>query len=128
MALRKSLLWIAILSCALLTAQDKPPAAPAPQAPAPKTWDKLQYPKIGEIKVPEVKRYTLANGMKLFLVEDHQLPLIDGSATIRSGARWDPPNKVGLASIFGQVMRTGGTKTKTGDKMDQELEAIAASA
>jgi len=120
-----------LLSSLILTAQAaKAPAksaAPAKAAPQAKQWDKLAFPKLGEVKLPEIKRYELANGLKLFLVEDHQLPLIDGRAMIRTGARWEPAEKAGLAGVFGQVMRSGGTKSLTGDQMDEQLEAIAAS-
>jgi zinc protease len=116
---------------ALAQAPAKPAPKPAaPQAPvvaAPKPWNKIVFPKLGDIRLPEVQRYTLPNGMKLFLVEDHRLPLIDGRAIIRTGARWVPADKAGLAGIFGSAQRTGGTKTRSGDQLDEMLEAIAAS-
>ncbi len=87
----------------------------------------LKYAKLGDIEVPEVEQVTLANGMRLFLLEDHELPLINLSVRIRTGSLYEPAEKIGLASITGEVMRTGGTATMTGDEMDEELEAIAAS-
>ncbi len=89
--------------------------------------DKLKYPPLHEVVVPEVQRVTLSNGMRLFLLEDHELPLIHVSALIRVGAIYEPADKVGLADIAGEVMRTGGTTSKTGDELDEELEQIAAS-
>lgn len=106
--------------------QAAPPAAKAP-AGAARDWKQLKYPLLRDVKIPEIKRYSLSNGIRLFVVEDHRLPLVDGVAMIRSGSRWEPAEKTGLAGITGQVMRTGGTKTKTGDELDEELEAIAAS-
>jgi len=90
-------------------------------------YKSLRYPKVRDIEVPEVKRVTLDNGMRLFLLEDHELPLVNVSLTIRTGSVYEPAEKVGLASITGMVMRTGGTATKTGDEIDEELESIAAS-
>ena len=90
-------------------------------------YKQLKYPKLGEIEIPEVKQVTLANGMRLFLLEDHELPLINMTALIRTGSVYEPADKVGLASITGTVMRTGGTTSKTGDEIDEELEQIAAS-
>ena len=90
-------------------------------------YKSLKYPKLGDIEVPEVEQVTLANGMRLFLLEDHELPLINLSVRIRTGSLYEPAEKIGLASITGEVMRTGGTATMTGDEMDEELEAIAAS-
>ncbi len=91
------------------------------------SYKKLKYPKLGDIVVPEVERVTLSNGMRLFLLEDHELPLINISARIRTGSVYEPADKTGLASITGIVMRTGGTTSKTGDQIDEELEQIAAS-
>jgi len=90
-------------------------------------YKSLKYPKLGDIEVPEVEQVTLANGMRLFLLEDHELPLINLSVRIRTGSIYEPAEKIGLASMTGEVMRTGGTATMTGDEMDEELEAIAAS-
>jgi zinc protease len=92
-----------------------------------KSYKNLKYPRLGDIQMPEVKKVTLDNGMKLFLLEDHELPLISVSARIRTGSIYELPDKIGLASICGEVMRTGGTKTKTGDQIDEILESIAAS-
>lgn len=87
----------------------------------------LKYAKLGDIAVPKVERVTLANGMRLFLVEDHELPLISVSARIRVGSIYEPADKIGLAAITGAVMRTGGTTSRTGDELDEQLERIAAS-
>ena len=65
--------------------------------------------------------------MILFLVEDHELPLINVSARIGVGSIYEPAGKVGLASITGSVMRTGGSANKSGDDIEEELESIAAS-
>ncbi|MHC4132783.1 MAG: M16 family metallopeptidase [Planctomycetota bacterium] len=90
-------------------------------------YSQLKFLTLGDIVVPEVQRVTLPNGMTLFLLEDHELPLIRISARIRSGSIYEPEDKIGLASITGSVMRTGGTISKTGDEIDELLEQIAAS-
>ena len=89
-------------------------------------YKNLKYPKLGDIRIPKIQRVALANGMKLFLLEDHELPLVNVWAVIRTGSVYEPADKVGLASITGTVMRTGGTTSKTGDELDEELERIAA--
>ena len=57
----------------------------------------------------------------------HTLPLVRGLALVRTGNLFDPADKVGLATITGSVIRSGGTTNKTGDQLDEELENIAAS-
>ena len=87
----------------------------------------LKYPPLRPIQIPNVQAVTLPNGMRLFLLEDHELPFINGSARIRTGNLFDPPDKIGLAALTGAVMRTGGAKTKTGEQLNLELENLAAS-
>ena len=94
---------------------------------AQKHYKDLVYPELSNLEVPQIKQVTLGSGMKVFLLEDHELPLIRISGRIRSGSIYESSDKVGLASIVGDVMRTGGTLTQTGDEIDGELEHIAAS-
>ncbi len=113
-----------ILICLTLTAVLGGAACGAQPAP---DYKKLEYPQLHDIVIPQIQRVTLPNGMKLLLLEDHELPLINISARIRVGSIYEPADKVGLADITGEVMRTGGTQTKTGDELDDQLEQIAAS-
>lgn len=92
-----------------------------------KHYKDLKYPKMSEMKVPKPEQITLDNGMKVFLLEDHELPFIEIEAKFVAGSAWEPADKVGLAGITGSVMRTGGSKSMPGDQMDEELENIAAS-
>jgi zinc protease len=89
-------------------------------------WKKIQAPKLHPFHPQLPKRIQLSNGMVLFLQEDHELPLIRGTAQIRGGSRDEPVEKVGLVQIYGHVWRTGGTRDKTGDQLDDYLEARAA--
>ena len=77
--------------------------------------------------MPEPRRVELDNGMVVMLLEDHELPLIDVIARVRTGGRLEPADKVGLASLTGAVLRTGGTTSMTGDEIDDFLESRAAS-
>jgi len=76
--------------------------------------------------IPEVERVVLDNGIIVYLLPDPELPLITVSALIRTGAVYEPADRVGLASLTGTVMRTGGTARMTGDQIDEELEFLAA--
>jgi zinc protease len=99
----------------------------AAQGPAAPSYKDLKYPALGAIQIPPVATFTLPNGMKLYLLEDHELPVVNGTALVRTGNLFDPRDKVGLASLTGTVMRTGGTRAKTGEQLDEQLENIAAS-
>jgi zinc protease len=89
-------------------------------------WKQIPIPKLPEFNPPKPKRIQLANGMVIFLQEDHELPLIDGTARIRGGEHNVPANKAGMMDIYGEAWRTGGTKTQTGDQLDDFLEQRAA--
>jgi zinc protease len=89
-------------------------------------WQKISVPSLPPFHPAEPKRVELPNGMVIFLQEDHELPMIDGSIRIRGGSRSEPASKVGLVDLYGEVWRTGGTKSQTGDQMDDYLEARAA--
>ncbi|MBZ5537465.1 MAG: insulinase family protein [Acidobacteriia bacterium] len=119
----------------ILFAQEaKPAAAPADrgakQTP-PSTFHREdpRTMKFAELKFtpPKPERVTLENGMTVFLLEDHELPTVDAIAAIRTGSIYEPAEKLGLASLTGTVMRSGGTKDVSADQLNEELEFLAAS-
>jgi predicted Zn-dependent peptidase/outer membrane lipoprotein-sorting protein len=92
-----------------------------------KPHEGLVYPPLNQPQPPVPERVELENGMIVYLLEDHELPIIDISLRVRTGSIYEPADKVGLADITGTVMRTGGTVGKTGDELDEILENLAAS-
>ena len=123
---------ILILAAAPLVAQTAPPAKRVPArkpaaATAEPSYKDLKFPPLRQVQIPKVETFTLANGMRVFLLEDHELPIVNGTALVRTGNLFDPADKVGLATVTGMVMRTGGTTARTGDELDRQLEDIAAS-
>jgi predicted Zn-dependent peptidase len=120
----KRLFLLTILSLALL-------APPAPLTPAAEAqvddYRDIEFPPLADFEIPEPEVFELPNGMKIFLLEDHELPLVDLTARIRTGSIYEPADKVGLAAIAGAVQRTGGTRSMTGDEIDDFLESRAAS-
>ena len=121
----RKLLLLAVSAAALSWGQATVAPAPIPETPA--SYKDLKFPRLKHIPIPNVATYTLPNGMKLYLLEDHELPIVSGMVRVRTGNLFDPADKVGLATLTGEVMRSGGTREKTGDQLDEELENIAAS-
>ncbi|MEX2260365.1 MAG: pitrilysin family protein [Bryobacteraceae bacterium] len=107
-----------LLACALHA------QAPARAVPS---YKDLKFPPLRQAPLPNVERFQLSNGMRVFLLENHELPLVSGFALVRTGNLFDPPDKVGLATMTGMVLRTGGSQSRTGDQIDEQLENIAAS-
>jgi predicted Zn-dependent peptidase len=84
----------------------------------------MTFPPVA-LNPPEPERVVLENGLVVYLLEDHELPLVTVSATIRTGGWMDPSDKVGLAALTGLSMRTGGTHHTGAAELDQELERLA---
>jgi len=101
--------------------------APVSNRVPPPSYKDLKFPALRQIQIPKVEEFTLANGMRVYLLENHELPTMRGLALVRTGNLFDPADKVGLASMTGSLIRSGGTTTKSGDQIDEELENIAAS-
>ena len=117
--MKRTLILVMLMAVATFTT----PHQAAAQAT---TWQQVPIPPLPAFKPQQPKRIQLSNGMVIFLQEDHELPLIDGTARIRGGSVNEPAGKTGLIDIYGEVWRTGGTKTQTGDQLDDFLEVRAA--
>jgi zinc protease len=102
----------------------KPEAATATHAAQP--WKSVPIPPLHAFRPVQPRRIELANGLVIFLQEDHELPFINGSILIRGGSRDQPADKTGLISLYGESWRTSGTSSISGDKLDDEMEDKAA--
>jgi zinc protease len=124
----KTRLFIVSLAALLTTASGQQPAQRAANEIRPVALPEdlaARYPELREIEVPKAAELTLSNGIKVYLLEDHTLPVVSGSALIRAGNLFDPPEKIGLADITGTVLRLGGTESRSGEEIDQELQEDA---
>ena len=118
------LLFLTVATFTLLVAVSWPKPAQAIEA---KSYEELNFPPLGEIRIPEFERYELDNGLVVYLLEDHDLPLVSGSTTFRTGDYLVEPAKTGLAAITGEAMRLGGTASHSPDELSELLEQRAAS-
>ena len=75
---------------------------------------------------PRVERVLLDNGLRLFILPDKELPLVQIKAVVRTDSMYDPPGREGLAELTATTMRTGGTAGMSGDTVDEALESMAA--
>src|SRR5208283_5619994 len=107
----KTKFWLILVCVAALFASFSQASAQATN------WKQIPIPALPAFHPQQPKRLELSNGMVIFLQEDHELPLIDGTARIRGGSSNEPAAKVGLVDLFGEVWRTGGTKAQTGDQL-----------
>ncbi len=72
-----------------------------------KTAPKAGPPVTVHLPVPET--FTLANGLKVYVVPQHSLPVVSASLVTRAGSENNPADKAGLASLTAQVMAEATT-------------------
>lgn len=121
--LKKPLQWSGLILAALLLALTfRLPAV----AGAARHYTELTFPNLPEVQIPKYERYQLKNGLVVYLMEDRSLPLVSGTAMIRTGGRLEPGEQTGLAEIAGNVIRTGGTEKYPSNVLNQLLEQRAA--
>ncbi len=88
---------------------------------------KITTPAIGKIPAVKPERFTLPNGVVVYLLENHDLPVVHGIAYFACTPTFTPADRAGLPGLTGEVMRSGGTAAHPGDWLDDRLAAIGAS-
>jgi zinc protease len=72
-----------------------------------------------------VRRFTLRNGLAVWLVESDRLPVVSASLVSRLGSAADPPDRPGLMSLAASTL-DGGTTQRDALGLTAELEAVGA--
>jgi zinc protease len=114
--------------CVLLSALPAVPRQAVPQQAVPQHPRDLKFPSLEYVPPQRAAcRHQLANGVIGYFVEDHDLPLVNVSVSIRTGSYLDPEGKTGLAFATGSQIRAGGTQHYKADQFDEEVDFLAAS-
>jgi len=100
------LLCVAAIACAL------PPAG-------------IEYPPL-QYSLPKAERIVLPNGIVLYVLEDHDLPLVDVEVRLRAGRLYEPAEKAGLSIVFARAWRNGGTVARSPEAFHTAIEDMAA--
>jgi zinc protease len=74
---------------------------------------------------PKIQKGKLSNGLEIFLVEDHKLPLLHLDLILKSGWAADPFNRPGSASLTAELLDEG-TTTRSALQIAQETKALGA--
>lgn len=85
-------------------------------------------PKAGEphrAQITKAQEKTLANGLRVIVVERPGLPLLSAELLIKSGAESDPPRFAGLAHFTANLLKRG-TATRDAMKIATDTEALGA--
>jgi zinc protease len=93
------------------------------------SFDRSKEPPVGpqpELNVPSVWKAQLADGMKVFGIEQHELPLVEFSLRIDGGQLQDEMNKAGEANLVAEMLMAG-TKNKTPEQLEEAIELLGSS-
>jgi zinc protease len=85
---------------------------PAPLAPRP-------------LNIPTPAESTLANGLRVVVVEQRRLPLVSFRLSFRTGDVFDPPELPGLTDILTNML-TEGTAARTSKQLADEIARLGA--
>ncbi len=84
--------------------------------------EKLKFPPLNSFVLPEIQKDQTTNGIKLRLIKDDKLPIINLNIMLKGGDAYNPQSMVGLAQTTAQILRIGGTKDMLPDEVDKQLD------
>jgi predicted Zn-dependent peptidase len=90
--------------------------------------DRSHAPALGpapQLKIPPIQKLALANGLPVWIVEQHEVPLVQVNLVIHAGSGDDPANAFGLAS-FTAAMLDEGAGTRSALQIADEVEFLGA--
>jgi zinc protease len=90
--------------------------------------DRTKRPAIGPapaLKLPAIQKQTLSNGLNVWIVEHHEVPLAQINVIVRSGSAADPIGKFGVGSLTAAMLDEGAGSRSALDLADA-LEFLGA--
>jgi len=123
-----SCLLVSALCAAAVIAQAPPAASPKPQAskgaaPSPKKENPPPPGPPRPFEFPKHATKKLPNGLTVFVIEDHRLPLVSYTLDILSGGIHHDPKLAGLAGFTAGLLREG-TKTRTSQDISKQVDLV----
>ena len=111
-------------------AEDKvDPNVKAEYVRTPSSFDRSMEPPYGEapeVRVPAVWETKLSNDLRVYGVENTEVPLVNYEIVIDGGQLMENINLVGVANLLADMM-TQGTKNKTPQELEEAIQQLGAS-
>ncbi|CAN5819391.1 pitrilysin family protein [soil metagenome] len=112
--------WLPLIASLALT----PVAVRGQQVSAPVPQETPPLPAAPRsVNIPKPDERTLKNGLRVIVIEDHDVPLISAQVLVKNGGEIDPPQLSGLADMTASLL-TKGTKTRSAPEIAQQIEAL----
>ncbi|MEQ8935575.1 MAG: pitrilysin family protein, partial [Amphiplicatus sp.] len=95
----------------------------------PSTFDRSSEPPYGPapvVKTPAIREFALSDGLKVYAVEDRELPLVQFVISVDGGHLLDPEGKDGAANLLAEILDKG-TATKTVAELEEAFMLLGAS-
>ena len=130
LALKNALLANVVEEKIVIGAEEKfDPKIAATYIKTPSSFDRSIEPPYGEtpsLAVPKVYENSLANGLKIFGIENNELPLVRFNLTIDGGQLLESMVKLGVANLTASLLNKG-TKNKTVQELEEAIQDLGAS-
>jgi zinc protease len=95
----------------------------------PSSFDRSKEPSYGEtptLAIPKVYESSLENGLKIYGIENDEVPLIRFNLTIDGGQLLEPFDKLGVANLTANLLNKG-TINKTTQALEEAIQELGAS-
>jgi zinc protease len=79
-----------------------------------------------EMKLPKIEKETLDNGLDVYIIEQHEVPIVSMRLVIPGGSIYDDEETAGLANLTAGLLRKG-TKTRTADEVSEAIDFVGGS-
>lgn len=108
--------------------QEVDPSINAEYQKTPSTFDRSIEPPYGEapqVKIPAIWEQRLKNGLRVYGIENTEVPLVQFEIVMDGGLLLDNINKVGVANFLAEMM-TQGTARKTPQELEEAIQQLGA--
>lgn len=73
-----------------------------------------------------IQKFTMANGLRLLVKEDHRLPFVEFRAVFRGGVLAESAENNGITQLMGHMLLKG-TTTRSAEQIAREMESVGGS-
>lgn len=94
----------------------------------PSSFDRTVEPPFGEapnLTIPDVWTTELTNGMTVYGIEQHDLPLVQFNIRLDGGLLLESTEKTGVANLLSNML-TRGTANKTSAELEEAIDMLGA--